>query len=177
MSQTDTYRSDTLPEAVMTPAAEAPETPLPAAQEPIQPQANDPAAVPARRSNASIALEQLRNQTRRISTQNVTWMSAQTQPLGGGSSPSGGTSAQRMLQPAQTPLTRPTTVSRGAALTTLMRSAARQYSPAPALAAPSAPAVARIAAPPASPPMRGALRSVVRQAQGGQARPRATSRV
>lgn len=165
MSQTDTYRPAILPsEAVMLPATEVPDTPLPAAQN--EPNPNDPTMRPAQRSHASYQLEEVRSRARRFETQGVQWYNTNQMPLDnrGASHPPAG--RQMMAESAETPPMPRVTTTQGAALSSLMRSAARQYTPAPTLnGPPMMPAEPYMSQPPAQPQMRGALRSVVRQAQ------------
>lgn len=145
MSQTDTYRSAVLPsEAAMIPAAEAEETPPPAAEEPqpakaeteVSPEMQAAAETPAKerpyiRTNASVRLERERNRSRELHSADLNWMDAQNTPLGETE-----TVRRESAQPvAGQPQVRRTT-SGGAALSTLMRSAARRYSPPPELRIP-----------------------------------------
>jgi len=160
MSQSDTYRPAVLPsEAVMIPAAEAAEETA-ENQTPAQETQKAP-----RRNGRSASLEQSRMQSRMLASQRLTWMNTQNSPLDGGQTaperqnPVPG----RILTPSSTPLTRRNaTISQGSALSTLMRSAARRYTPPPMMRMPTAwidqPA-----------PMRGALRSVVMQAHSSAA--------
>ena len=143
MSQTDTYRSAVLPsEAAMIPAVEAEETPPPAAEEPqaekveLTPEMQAAAETPAKerpyiRTNASVRLERERNRSRELHSADLNWMDAQSAPLGE-------TERRERAQAQPTggqPQVRRTT-SGGAALSTLMRSAARRYSPPPELRIP-----------------------------------------
>ncbi len=177
MSQEDTYRPAVLPsEAVMMPAVEEnPDAPPPAAQEAAMPAENDPAMVPARTRSASVSLEKLRNRMRGLVPQGVQWVDATQSPID--------RPTVARPEPQRTASTRRVTetpapqgnrsMSNGAALTTLMRSAARKYTPAPTLTPPrpvqqqmpktqqqatSAPVMGEQ-------PMRGALRKVVQNAQ------------
>ena len=179
MSQEDTYRPAILPsEAVMMPAMEeAADAPLPAAQGELPPEdpsmrpawdsmpPEDPSMRPAQRSNMSLELEKLRS-TSRVPP-NVEWMNAAAAPLGRSAEqapPRQGPPGQ----PPEGPVNRHATIGQGSALTSLMRSAARQLNPAPSLMPPQAPPTAQGPAqrqPMEGPQMRGALRQVVRSAQ------------
>ena len=143
MSQTDTYRSAVLPsEAAMIPAAEAEETPPPAAEEPqaekaeVTPEMQAAAETPAKerpyiRTNASVRLERERNRSRELHSADLNWMDAQSAPLG----ETERRESARAQPIAGQPQVRRTT-SGGAALSTLMRSAARRYSPPPEMRIP-----------------------------------------
>lgn len=143
MSQMDTYRSAVLPsEAAMIPAAEAEETPPPAAEEPqaekaeVTPEMQAAAETPAKerpyiRTNASVRLERERNRSRELHSADLNWMDAQSAPLG---ETERRESAQAQPIAGQPQVRR--TTSGGAALSTLMRSAARRYSPPPELRIP-----------------------------------------
>lgn len=152
MSQENTYRPAVSPsEAVMIPATE----PAGVGAESPAAQGAQAAQIPAR-SNASLALEALRNRARRFDATRMQWMQA---PI---DAPAVGAPGQSTV-PSRTGLaetggnTRRRTNLQGAALSTLMRSAARRYTPPPTLRVPTAPIAPQ-------PPMRGALRTVVRQA-------------
>ncbi len=167
MNQEDTYRPAVLPsEAVMMPASdETPDAPPPAAQDALSP--DDPAMRPAQRRQASLDLERLRNRMR--ITDDVQWISTQQVPFSAGRTVQ--TTAKPLTQAQETAQNRPGTISQGAALQTLMRSAARgQFSPAPALTsqpmpAPTPTAVTTTMAQGGQMQMRGALRQAVRNAQ------------
>lgn len=145
MSQTDTYRSAVLPsEAAMIPAAEAEETPPPAAEEAqaaktepeVSPEMQAAAETPAKerpyiRTNASVRLERERNRSRELHSADLNWMDAQSAPLGTTETAAQTASAQTAGQPQVR-----RTTSGGAALSTLMRSAARRYSPPPQMRIP-----------------------------------------
>ncbi|MCL1964325.1 MAG: hypothetical protein FWF69_04610 [Firmicutes bacterium] len=176
MSQEDTYRPAVLPsEAVMMPAIEeAVDEPFPVAQdtipldEPLAIPADDPSMGSVSRSPMSYALEKMRNQSR--IPQNLEWMSTTAAPLDRGVSRPSANQPQA-AQP-EGAMNRPS-MSQGSALTTLMRSAARQYRPAPSLM-PSQPMMPpqmpqNVAQPmQQGPQMRGALRQVVRNVQQPQ---------
>jgi hypothetical protein len=172
-----------LPDGVMTPAMEAPEVPLPAAQEETLIADNDPANTPARTRQGSYALERLRNRMRNIPMQNLQWVDTNRAPIGGTcrSCPTnaGQAPAATAATAQQAPAARQT-FSQGAALSTLLRSATRQHTPAPVLSpTPTQGAAQPVASlrprpaqqiAPSQPQMRGALRQVVRQAQQPPAR-------
>ena len=173
MSQEDTYRPAVLPsEAVMMPAMEeATDAPLPAAQDNIPP--DDPSMRPAQRSNMSLELEKIRSSAR--IPRNVAWMNAAAAPLGRSPDRQAAPrqAPQAPLAPqAEAPGNRSATIGQGSALTSLMRSAARQYGPAPSLMPPQPLPGAQRPMPPRQPmegpQMRGALRQVVRSAQQPQ---------
>lgn len=136
MSETDAYRSAVLPsEAAMIPAAEVGETPPPAAEEPPVPVAAEPPQRASRPpTGASRTLERLRASGRGIRKERLQWMDAQSAPLGGTVSAPARPQAARPAAAGQ-PQIRQTT-SGGAALSTLMRSAARRYMPPPAMRLP-----------------------------------------
>ena len=142
MSQENTYRSAVLPsEAAMIPAVEVKETPPPAAEETpeVSEQVQAAAETPAQerpyvRTRASVSLERDRNRSRALHSANLNWMDAQSAPLGHTAQPSGRPAQQRVPNAGQ-PQIRQTTTG-GAALSTLMRSAARRYTPAPAMRVP-----------------------------------------
>lgn len=142
MSQENTYRSTVLPsEAAMIPAVEVEQTPPPAAEETQEAQPSErtqAAETPAQerpytRTNASLSLERDRNRSRALHSANLNWVDAGSAPLG--------------RQPAQNERAAPNggqpqvrrTTTGGAALSTLMRSAARRYTPAPAMRVPGMP--------------------------------------
>ena len=162
MSQESTYRPAILPsEAVMMPAEEVADAPLPAAQDEISP--NDPSMTPARSRKTSFSLERIRNRNR--IDPGATWYSTSQMPIDRTTEAPRRTGPQQPGAAQQTVRQEPQppgTFSQGAALATLMRSATRQMQPAPVLRQP-APAVQTST--PQQPQMRGALRGVVRQAQ------------
>lgn len=161
----------------MIPAVEgSPDTPPPAAQEPLL--GNDAAMVPARTRGASTSLEKLRNRMRSLIPQDAQWMDASQMPIDQGTGAYGQQARPTMGRRApESPEAQPAnrSITNGAALTTLMRSAARQYTPAPALAGPQRMSRSvQVAAPsnaPSQPQMRGALRRVVRTAQQAPSTP------
>ncbi|MDR0928640.1 MAG: hypothetical protein LBM74_02880, partial [Oscillospiraceae bacterium] len=132
---------------------------------------------PARTRQGSYALERLRNRMRNIPMQNLQWVDTNRAPIGGGCQSCPTNAGQSpMAAPAAAPQAQAArqTISQGAALSTLLRSATRQHAPAPVLsptpamnAQPVAALRPQAAQPiaPVQPQMRGALRQVVRQAQ------------
>lgn len=138
MSQTDPYRSAVLPsEAAMIPAVEVEETPPPAAEEAPTPaaEAAQTPEPPQKRKNASIVLERMRSMDRNLRKQGLQWMDAQSNPLSGASAPQ---PSQRTQPVTGQPRVHQTT-SGGAALSSLMRSAAKRYMPPPAIRMPPTP--------------------------------------
>lgn len=172
MSQDNTYRPAVLPsEAVMMPAVdEIPETPLPAVQQ--EPMNADEGMNPAisrepsdmrftRSKGSSQALERIRNRMRSVDVRQNQWMQTSEMPLDG--RPVKQADAQP-LQTAQQERGGSRLLAQGAALSTLMRSATRQYTPAPTLTTPLTAPIGQPAQPANHPQMRGALRQVVRNA-------------
>lgn len=160
MNNDDTYRmEELLPEAAMTPATEeVSDAPPPAAQT-LTASEELSSRVPARTSAASRRLESLRNRMHGLNLQGANWMDAGTTPIDRSAAapqkPSG-----RQAAPAMAPAApQHRTMANGAALSTLMRSAVRQHTPAPTLSSMAS------AQHPSQAQMRGALRQVVRSAQ------------
>lgn len=146
MSQENTYRSTVLPsEAAMIPAVEVEQTPPPAAEETQEAQPSErtqAAETPAQerpytRTNASISLERDRNRSRALHSANLNWVDAGSAPLGRQPAQNE-RAAPRSTPNGGQPQVRRTTTG-GAALSTLMRSAARRYTPAPAMRVPGMP--------------------------------------
>lgn len=160
MSQDNTYQmSDLPPEAAMTLAMEDnSDAPPPAAQ--IAAPQEAPARVLARTSAASQRLSRLRHRMQGLHSQDIRWMDATHMPIGqsGARSEPPKAAGHNEQQRAQN-----RTITNGAALTTLMRSAVRQHAKAPALAQVPRPMHSAQAASQAQ--MRGALRQVIRNAQ------------
>lgn len=169
MTKEDTYRPAVLPsEAVMMPATDAADNaPSPAAQQ--MPAADDPTMRPAQRPGASYALERLRNRHRIAN--DVRWVSTNAVSIGSLAPPTPPAMPMERPAPPQQPEARqrPTTISQGAALQTLMRSAARgQHSPAPMLTPAPQSMAQTMSGSLGQPQMRGALRQAVRNAQQPQ---------
>lgn len=121
----------------MIPAVEVEETPPPAAEEAPTPaaEAAQTPEPPQKRKNASIVLERMRSMDRNLRKQGLQWMDAQSNPLSGASAPQ---PSQRTQPVAGQPRVHQTT-SGGAALSSLMRSAAKRYMPPPAIRMPPTP--------------------------------------
>lgn len=162
MNYEDTYRMEDLPpEAAMMPATEEiPDAPPPAARTLIREEASS--RVPAQTSAASRRLERLRNRMHAIPHESMQWMDAGNMPLDRGSAQGKKTSGAPRTQVQPQAIRENHTITNGAALNTLLRSAVRQHAPAPELS--------RMAGVPGTrtvsqEQMRGALRNVVRSAQ------------
>lgn len=188
MSQFDPNRpAEERAEAVMMPATEHPEAPHPAAQSETARAdvltdaasdgftgilaADDPAMQPAQRPNASYTLERLRSEIR--VPDGAQWFNASQRPISIGVASGANAPVESVQETMDTAQAR-RTVSQGAALQTLLRSATRQHTPAPVLLSqrPTVP----VDGPPAlgsasQPQMRGALRQVIRQTQMQQGTP------
>lgn len=143
----------------MMPAVEEiPETPLPAAEQkaPI----TEAAMKPAKSRGSSQALERMRDRMRGIHVEHSQWVHAADMPLDGYPVNQASTQPVQTTQSPQSHM-----MARGTALSTLMRSATKQYAPTPMLTAPVTRAASQIVQATNQPQMRGALRQVVRNAQ------------
>lgn len=133
----------------------------PSVTEPSEANLEDAARIPARVRGTGQALERIRNRMRNIDARDYQWIDATQNSLDGAERLS---SARTMAPQAERPESK--MMAQGTALSTLMRSAARQHSPTPELTPPIKTRKQSVQT--TGQPQRDALRKVAQGVQGEQ---------